>query len=136
MALAPGQCASSSAASWLVAATRMSTRSSRVRTTVRSALVSAEYGAATRSRWARSRRYSAITAASPASDFAPDSTSPSRQVLIAFGLTGTTGCPASSSRSTSRPFGRSIATGMSPGIAVPGQAADQLGDPVRAVRRS
>ena len=46
MALAPGQCASSSAASWLVAATRISTRSSRVRTTVRSALVSPEYGAA------------------------------------------------------------------------------------------
>ena len=41
-ALAPGQCASSSAASWLVAATRRSTRSSRVRTTVRSARVSPE----------------------------------------------------------------------------------------------
>ena len=54
-----------------------------------------------------------MTAASPASDLAPDSTSPSRQVLIAFGLTGTTGCPASSSRSTSRPDGRSIATGRS-----------------------
>ena len=59
---------------------------------------------------ARSRRYSAITAASPASDLAPESTSPSRQALIAFGLTGTTGWPASSSRSTSRPFGRSMAT--------------------------
>jgi Sulfate permease family len=35
----------------------------------------------------------------------PDNTSPSRQVLIEFGLTGTTGCPASSSRSTSRPSG-------------------------------
>ena len=77
--------------SWLVAATRMSTMSSRVRTTVRSALVCAVYGVAGRSRCARSRRYSAITAASPASDLAPESTSPSRQVLIAFGLTGTTG---------------------------------------------
>src|SRR5450755_298874 len=38
-----------------------------------------------------------------------------RQVLIAFGLTGTTGCPASSSTSASRPFGRSIATGMPAG---------------------
>ena len=75
----------------MVAATRMSTRSVRVRTTVRSAWVSPEYGTATCSRWRRSRRYSAITAASPASDLAPDSTSPSRQVLIAFGLTGTTG---------------------------------------------
>jgi hypothetical protein len=102
MALAPGQCASSSADSWLVAATRISTRSPRARTTVRSALVSSEYGAATVSLCARSRRYSAITAASPASDLAPDSTSPSRQVLIAFGIAGTTGCPASSSRSTRR----------------------------------
>ena len=39
MALAPGQLASSSAESWLVAATRMSTRLVRVRTTVRSAWV-------------------------------------------------------------------------------------------------
>ena len=57
-----------------------------------------------------------MTAASPASDLAPDSTSPSRQVLIAFGLTGTTGCPASSSRSTSRPSGRSIAIGILAGF--------------------
>src|SRR3984885_16335494 len=56
-----------------------------------------------------------MNAASAVSDLAPDGTSPSRQVLIAFGLTGTTGCPASSSRSTRRPFGRSMATGMSPG---------------------
>ena len=85
-----------------------------MRTTVRSAFVSSEYGAAVFSLCWRSRRYSAITAASPALDLAPDSTSPSRQVLIAFGLTGTTGCPASSSRSTRRPFGRSMATGMTP----------------------
>jgi hypothetical protein len=51
MALAPGQCASSNAASWLVAATRVSTRSSRVRITVRSALVSPEYGTAAVSLW-------------------------------------------------------------------------------------
>jgi hypothetical protein len=67
------------------------TMSPRVRTTVRSALVCTENGVAGRNRCARNRRYSAITAASPASDFAPDRTSPSRQVLIAFGLTGTTG---------------------------------------------
>jgi hypothetical protein len=108
--LGAGQCASSSAASWLVAATRISTRSSRVRTTVRSARVSSGYGTAGASRWQRSRRYPAITAASPASDLAPDSTSPSRQALIAFGLTDTTGWPASSSRPASRPSGRSIAT--------------------------
>ena len=113
-ALAPGQYASSSAASWLVAATRISTISSRVRTTVRSALVSAVNGQPDES-CDRSRRYPPITAASPASDFAPDSTSPSRQDLIAFGLTGTTGYPASSSTSTSRPSGRSIATGTSSG---------------------
>jgi hypothetical protein len=58
-----------------------------------------------------SRAYSAIACASPGSDFAPEITSPWRQVLIAFGLTGTTGCPAASSASTSRPSGRSIATG-------------------------
>ena len=56
-----------------------------------------------------------MTSASPGSDLAPDTTSPSRQVLIAFGLTGTTGCPASSSASTRAPEGRSIATGMSAG---------------------
>ena len=91
MALAPGQLASSSAGSWLAAATRMSARSLRVRTTVRSAWAWPGQGTATCSRWRRSRRYPAMTAASPASDLAPDSTSPSRQVLIAFGLTGTTG---------------------------------------------
>ena len=77
----------------------------------------------------RSRRYPAMTAASPASDLAPDSTSPSRQVLIAFGLTGTTGCPASSSRSTSRavrPLDRDRQVRR---VAVPGQAADQRRDP-------
>src|SRR5680860_883646 len=51
-----------------------------------------------------------MTRASPASDFAPETTSPSRHALIAFGLTGTTGWPASSSASTSRPSGRSIPT--------------------------
>jgi hypothetical protein len=50
---------------------------------------------------------------------APDSTSLSRQALIAFGLTGTTGCPASSSASTKMPDGRSIATGISPGSPSP-----------------
>jgi len=93
----------------------MSTMSSRVRTTVRSALVSAVYGVAGCSRCARSRTYSAITAASPASDLAPDNTSPSRHVLIAFGLTGTTGYPASNNTSTSRPSGRSIPTATSAG---------------------
>src|SRR6266536_5907227 len=53
-----------------------------------------------------------MTSASPASDLAPESTSPSRQVLIALGLTGTTGCPASRRASTRRPSGRSIPTGM------------------------
>ena len=119
MALPPGQCASSRAPGWLTAATRRSTRSSRVRTTVRSARVSSEYGVATRSRCWRSRRYSAITSASPESDLAPDSTSLSRQALIAFGLTGTTGCPTSSSASTRTPDGRSIATGISAGSPSP-----------------
>jgi hypothetical protein len=36
-------------------------------------------------------------------------------LLIAFGLTGTTRCPAASSASTRRPSGRSIATGTSAG---------------------
>ncbi len=61
----------------------------------------------------RSRRYSAITSASTASDLAPETTSPSRQVLIAFGLTGTTWWPASSRASTSRPSGRSMPTDTS-----------------------
>ena len=51
MALAPGQCVSSSADSWLVVATRMSTRSLPARVTVRSALVPGVYGLASRSRW-------------------------------------------------------------------------------------
>jgi hypothetical protein len=97
------------------AATRMSTTSSRVRVRARSARVSSRYGVAVRSRCWRSRRYSAITSASPGPGLAPDSTSLSRQVLIAFGLTGTTGCPASSSTSARRPDGHSIATGISPG---------------------
>ena len=63
----------------------------------------------------RSRRYSAITRASPGSLLAPETTSPSRQALIAVGLTGTTGCPACSSASTRRPSGRSIATGTPAG---------------------
>ena len=33
-----------------------------------------------------------MTSASPSSDFAQDRTSPSRQVSIVLGLTGTTGC--------------------------------------------
>ena len=50
--------------------------------------------------------------------FASDSTSPSRHVLIAFGLTGTTEKPGSRSASTSRPSGRSIPTGTSAGSTV------------------
>ena len=52
-----------------------------------------------------------MTSASPGSDLAPETTSPSRQTLMAFGETGTTGWPASRRRSTSRPSGRSMATG-------------------------
>src|SRR5918994_7613282 len=114
-ALAPGQKASRVAVSWLMVATRWRTSSPRARTAARSARVAGENGASTRSRWRRSRRYSAITVASPASDLAPETTSPSRQALMALDRTGTTGWPASSSRSTSRPSGRSIATGSPAG---------------------
>ena len=109
--MAPGQEASRHASSWLWAATRWPTSSSRARTTARRARVSSLKGCKTRSRWARRRRYSAISSASPGSDLAPDRTSPSRHALIAFGCTGATGWPASNSASTSRPSGRSIATG-------------------------
>src|SRR6266508_3169493 len=115
MALAPGQKASRVAVSWLMAATRWRTSSPRARTTARSARVASENGVSVRSWWWRSRRYSAITLASPASDLAPETTSPSRQALMALERTGTTGWPASSSRSTSRPSGRSSATGSSAG---------------------
>ena len=119
MALPPGQCASGSAPGWLTAAARRPATSSRVRVTVRSARVWPEYGAAVRSRCRRSRGYSAITSASPGSDLAPDSTSLSRRVLIAFGLTGTTGCPAPGSAPASAPDGRSIAAGTSAGSPSP-----------------
>jgi hypothetical protein len=90
-ALAPGQKASRVAVSWLMAATRWWTSSPRARTAVRSARVASEKGASVRSRCRRSRRYSAMTAASPVSDLAPDTTSPSRQALMALERTGTTG---------------------------------------------
>ena len=134
MALAPGQCASSSADE-LVGG-----RDPHLHHVAAGAHHGAQRPGLRRSRaqrqcslCARSRRYSAITAASPASDLAPESTSPSRQVLIAFGLTGTTGCPASSSRSTRRPSGRSMADRQIAGVTVAGQAADQRGDPVRGM---
>ena len=63
--LAPGQKASRHASGWLWAATRCSTRSPRARTTARSARVSSLKGASTVSLWDRSRRYSAMTSASP-----------------------------------------------------------------------
>src|SRR5215217_4780567 len=98
-----------------MAATRWRTSSPRARTTARSARVASEKGVSVRSRCRRSRRYSAITLASPVSDLAPETTSPSRQALMALEWTGTTGWPASSSRSTSRPSGRSSATGSPAG---------------------
>src|SRR5215217_8997469 len=98
-----------------MAATRWRTSSPRARTTARSARVASENGVSVRSWWWRSRRYSAITLASPASDLAPETTSPSRQALMALARTGTTGWPASNSRSTSRPSGRSSATGSPAG---------------------
>ena len=58
-----------------------------------------------------SRRYSAITSASPGSSLAPETTSDSRHAFMALGATGTTGWPASSKASTNLPSGRSIATG-------------------------
>ena len=69
----------------------------------------------------------------PASDWAPDSTSPSRQALIAFGLTGTTGWPPSSSRSTSRPSEPPDCHWQISGVTELRQAADQHGDPVRGM---
>ena len=90
-ALAPGQKASRVAVSWLMVATRWRTSSPRARTAARSARVASENGASVRSRCRRSRRYSAITLASPVSDLAPDTTSPSRQALMALERTGTTG---------------------------------------------
>jgi hypothetical protein len=111
MTLAPGQKASKQASSWLWAATRWSTRSSRARTAARRALVSSLKGASTLSLWDLSRRYSEITSASPGSSLAPETTSDSRHALMALPDTGTTGWPASNKASTSRPSGRSIATG-------------------------
>ena len=58
-----------------------------------------------------------MTLASPGSLLAPEPTSASRQTLMAVVLTATTGCPASSRRSTRRPSGRSMATGSEPGSA-------------------
>ncbi len=81
------------------------------------------------SRWKRNRRYSAITAASPGSDFAPETTSPFRQALMALGDSATTGRPASRRRSTSRRSGRSIATVSPPGSPNARRRATGLSNP-------
>lgn len=62
---------------------------------------------------------------SPKSDFAPEMTLPSRHVWIASTDTGITGWPASSSRSSSRPLGRSLRDLYDLGIAALGESADQ-----------
>ena len=107
---APGQNASSWARSWLASATRAATRSSRVRTSARSASVSSPEGASAGKRCWSVRASSQSTIASKRSSLPAAARKRSRAAATWLGWIASTVIPAASSRPTSSPSGRSIAT--------------------------
>jgi hypothetical protein len=108
--IGPGQKRSSSERNWLAVATLVRTRSSRARVSALSAFVSSLSGSSTRKRRLSVRASSHSTNASNRSDLPPETRKRARVAATWLGCSASTRSPASNSRSTSSPSGRSIAT--------------------------